>query len=169
MRDQAMEKAKAKGTADMKENKRNAKVEKAKVEEELIPKVVELGTKVFVDNSTGLKTTKRTIEDINTVKELQQLLDKTNSRGKRQRIQKKIDKLEGKIVDAPEKKAEEEVAPVTAKNKVQNLLQKRDQKMADKEDKKNKRADPLSKLNEEDKEILKVSKNKKRKERRYLN
>jgi len=48
--------------------------------------VVELGDAVYADATTGLKSNKRTLDEINSIKELSELLAKTNSRGKKQRI-----------------------------------------------------------------------------------
>lgn len=86
------------------------------------------------------------------------MMKKTNSRGKKQRIKKRIDKLEGKAPEAKseevkETKAEKKHSP---QEKVQHMLKKREQKLQAKEDKKKR-----PKMNDEEAGIFKQLKNKK--------
>jgi hypothetical protein len=113
--------------------------------------VVELGEKVYADATTGLQISKRTLDEINSVKELGELLAKTNSRGKKQRIQKKMDRLEGKIVEKPADSgiAKEKAAKET-KDKVKKLLKKRDEKLEGKKKELADRKNPHQLLNAED-------------------
>jgi hypothetical protein len=63
------------------------------------------------------------VEDVDV---LNKMMNESNSRGKKQRIKKKIDKLNGVVPDEADLKKEKALTP---KVKVKELLKKRDEKM----------------------------------------
>jgi len=63
------------------------------------------------------------------------MLKNSNSRGQKQRIKKKIDRLQGTVADKPSAPEEgSEPKKKSAKERVQNLMKKREKKMEDKKD-----------------------------------
>ena len=76
------------------------------------------------------KPKKKTIKDINDVDALAELKAASISRGKKQRINKKLAVLQG---PEPEQKSEPNTVKLDARKKVERILKKRDQKMEDKQ------------------------------------
>lgn len=115
---------------------------------------VELGT-----NAKGevYKHKKKTIKDIDDIGVLVDLKAESISRGKKQRINKKLAVLQG---IEPEKKTEPNTVKLDAKKKVEKILKKRDEKLADKQQR------GKTSYTEDDKELIKQAKNKKREKRR---
>ncbi len=75
------------------------------------------------------KPKKKTIKEINDVEALAELKAASISRGKKQRINKKLAVLQG---TEPEKKSEPNTVKLDARKKVERILKKRDQKLEDK-------------------------------------
>ena len=92
------------------------------------------------------KKLKKTIKDINDVDALAELKAASISRGKKQRISKKLATLQG---IEPEKKKEPNTVKTDARSKVERILKKRDQKLEDK------RESNKPRYTEEDKELIK--------------
>ena len=139
-----------------------------------LPSVVDLSKKI-VDPAVNLALTKYQlkrrqqktgIDTISDVEALHRLFRDCNSRGKKQRIKKRIDFLEGKTPEVaspgelrPEVR-EEKREKFTAKEKVKTLLKKRDEKLKQKQEgSRGKTA--LAGLDKEDIAIMKKVKSKK--------
>lgn len=122
------------------------------------PQTVELGKRM---NSEPIK--KKTVADINDVEQLAKLKQDSLSRGKKQRINKKLAQLTGTPLEAvavQENAKKAKTARQDAKQKVDKMLKKRDEKMAEKSSNKKAVYTP------EDKVLINQSKNAKREKRR---
>lgn len=106
---------------------------KTKPKAEEAPALVELGKRDKSESKKdkGDQKTGIIIAEINDIPTLKKMAAETKSRGQRQRIHKKIDRLEGKDTSKPD---ESKTGPVqTAKDKINSLLKKREEKLAAKE------------------------------------
>ena len=126
------------------EKKQEARKERRanqRAETENHSETVELGTGYKPE-----KPKKKTIKDINDVDALAELKAASISRGKKQRINKKLAVLQG---IEPEQKSEPNTVKMDARKKVERILKKRDQKMEDKQ------AQNKPRYTEEDKVLIK--------------
>ncbi|CDW89490.1 ribosome biogenesis [Stylonychia lemnae] len=160
------------------DKKREEKMEKKQQDEKkaLLPTsgVVDLGKR-----NQPEKLDKESIDKITDLELLHQMMRQTISRGKKQRIKKRIDKLEAergivrelpakdktpKLPQQQQERPKVEVPKVSAQEKVKSLLKKREEKLMQKDQKKKDKF--KNNITDEEREIMKKIKNKKKDKKR---